>query len=143
MINRTLVRQAFRKVLVAIAGLPPKERRAWENRSFTPPTDKSWLRETLMIVNERLSATNQLQLDAIMQYDVIVPGNTGTEEADELALLVANAFKPATSMNDPVEVAIDRCEQLSGREFSESGGPAGVWWQVPVQITFRSYAVNT
>jgi hypothetical protein len=143
MVDYVQIRLAFRKVLLAISGLPPKERRSWENRTFNPPNPPAlWVREALLPVREFAVATGMVQFDGIMVYDVIAPANKGTEDAEDLSKLIADAFKPATGLTDPVQVAIDRCERLQGRDMSTIGAAAGTWWQIPVQVKFRSYAVN-
>lgn len=135
------IKIAFRKKLLLLgAAIPEKALISTENMGFDPPSPpKPWLRETLLPVVNKLIATDQRMYVGIMQYDVIVPTNTGSAIAEAMAELIVDWFKPASSLIDPVQIAIDRSEALQGRDFDSQR----VWWQIPVQITFRSYSTNS
>lgn len=135
------IRIAFRKKLLLLgSAVPAKTLIATENMDFVPPNPpKPWLKESLLPVVNKLIATDQRMYAGIMQYDVIVPTNTGSAIAEAMAELIVDWFKPASSLTDPVQIAIDRSSALQGRKFDSQG----VWWQIPVQITFRTYSTNS
>lgn len=137
MVDHREIRQVLRSQFITASGLPVAARRSWEGRGFSPPDPPAtWVREKYMPTSDRLVATNQLEVRGIIQYDVCVPANSGTEDAEDLAKAIGDVFKPTTSLVGTaavVEIAIDKCERLSGTDD-------GVWYYIPIQIHWRAYA---
>ncbi len=141
-IDHRQVREIMRKRLIAaVPNLPPSSRRAWENRKFTPPSPDSkltWVREHYIIVNEHLPATNLIESNVIVQYDVVAATGRGTEACDDIGKEIREAFKPATSLTgkSDITIVIDR---------SEPSPPLSdeVWYFIPIKINIRIYVANT
>lgn len=137
-VNYENVRRAFRKVLdtAGSACLPTRENRAWENKTFSPPKDKAWMRETMFPVSEEQRTNSIIEVVALLQYDVFVPVNAGTEKLGEITKAIQDAFPPASSVLDRstgVECVVDRCEPKTPIKDSET------WWMRPVVIRARWY----
>lgn len=132
-IDHKLIRRELRRQLLTVHSLP--ELIAWENRVFTPPNPPvPYIRETYLPGAEILVATNQIQIVGIVQYDVFVPARSGTEYAERMAASIRDVFAPASSLAG--FLAIDRSELLPGRVDD-------VWYFVPVQVNWRTYATSS
>lgn len=129
------IRLTLRNQLDTVVGLPAAANRAWENRKFEPPTD-TWIRETFLPNEEGLVANQLLEALGFVVYDVFHPEGEGTEDAEDLADDIVQAFVHGTTINGSVDVTIDRAERQPGSLESE-------WYMIPVRISWRAYAPRT
>src|SRR5690242_16952068 len=67
-----------------------------DNKSFTPPANDLWIRETLIPADQQLIANNELELLGIIQYDVFTPTDTGASQADDTCRRIGTLFKATT-----------------------------------------------
>ena len=120
MMNENEVRQAMRARLKTVAGLPASDRRAWEGRTFEPPDLTAvdgarplWIREIQRVLSERAAATGTDEAVGETLWMVETPDGKGTDEADTLALAIAEAFKPRQSLTKgATTVILERTERL-------------------------------
>lgn len=126
MIDHRTVRSKLREQLLTVAGLPSA--RSWENRNFKPPTGEKWVRETYLPGDERQSANDMVEAVGVVQYDLYCPAGAGTEEIEDLADAIKEAFKPSSVVGSLVR--IDRSERLPGRQEPK-------WYSVPVRVSWR------
>lgn len=106
LLDETAVRKAFRTRLLATPNLPTKEKLAWENRPFTPPsvppsapdTGSLWVREWQSIDTERKSATGVIEATGTTRYAVYAPRSSGTEAMDTLVRSIAGQFEAGQSL---------------------------------------------
>lgn len=140
MLDLTEVRKVLRTEAANATGYPANSLIAWENRAFTPPDAKSgtvWLRETLLVTEERKTATGRVTTLGQMRYDVFIGLGQGTGGAEDLAKAIADRFEPAKNLSGGgVGVQLYRTERRSG----QSDPPPGVWFMIPVVIFWRSFA---
>ena len=137
MIDHRNIRQKFRTQLLTVTTLPAKEKRAWENRGFTPPNPPSlYVDEALIPISETLPATNTLEFVGVMQYRVYTPGNKGTEDAEDLIKAIGDKFKPASTVASII--SIDETRRMEGRYTEDNA-----WYFIALRILFRSYTTNT
>jgi len=133
-----VLRRACRSKLALLdPPFPGRAARAWENKTFKPPSGAPWVRETVLPVNERLLTHTLVQVIVLIQYDLFVPAGSGTESLGELVAMIVDTFPPASSVVDNTEKLsawIDRCSP---------GVPVkdvtGVWWMQPTVLTVRSW----
>ena len=120
--------------MLALPGMVGEEFWAWENRTFDPDTVKGeWIKENLMIIDERQAASDLLELRAYMQFTLMSPSNSGTEKIDILSQQIVAALRPKKSFGtDDSRIYIDKGLVGSGRNDSK-------WHQLPVLSYFRAY----
>lgn len=144
MLDHSAIKLAYRNAVADVAGLPPEDRRAYENMEFSPPSpdpnnvlDSIWIREGYASGDEVQAASDTIEGPGIYTVDVLVPKGAGTKEQNELVKAIMEALHPATSLvTDNVEVSIDRTARLPGREEN------GIWYVVSVQSTWRCYDIG-
>lgn len=146
MIDKTLIRKAFRQRLVAVpdlsGSLDVERQIAWENREFTPPNPPDvWLRENFNWGQETLIATNLLEQITIVQFDVMDVIGKGNKRCEQLSKAIGDWFKPGTPLvgGGRVQIAIQRTWTEKGMESSIG---EQVWYQLPVRVLFRAYDTN-
>lgn len=132
MLDRTQLRATLRKPLEGLTGLPLM---LWEGRAIKP-NGAIHVVEQLIPIYERLNGSNTLESLGYIQYTVMVPDGTGTEKIEEIAQLIAEQYKPATSIQGEVTVHLERTERPALIQ-----GVNGYTAQ-PVRIQWRSFAVN-
>lgn len=113
------VRTILRERLLTVSGLPPTNRRAWENRRFKPPQpadDESFVREWLTVLTESKSSTGFIEATGIVTYGVFVPVNAGTRGGEVLAKAIAEAFEAGQSLTDgSLVVTIEKTQRTPYR----------------------------
>lgn len=139
MVDYTAILTDFRKKLRAIPGYIGDGLMAWEDREFTPPNpvDKTtiWIQEALIPISEILVATNLVEARGFIQYTINTVEGLGSELSRSYPLLVADHFKPATSIQGVYDIAIDRCERAKAVIQKP-------WRMLPIRILWRTYASN-
>jgi hypothetical protein len=133
----TLRRACRAKLALLDPPFPKKEARAWENRTFDPPKNEVWCRETLFPVQERRVSFSQIEVIVLIQYDLFVPVGKGTETLGELVGMIVDQFQPSSSVVDEeskVSAWIDRCEPGSPIKDQTQ-----VWWMQPVTLRLRAW----
>ena len=130
MIDHKALRQGILTILLTVSGLPSE--RSWENREFTPPTTE-WIRETLLPSDESVSASDTITAVGTMQYDVFWTFGDGTEDAEDLADAIKEAFEPNTTIS--THAYVYRAERLAGRVDDN-------WYIIPVRLTYRAHAIG-
>lgn len=106
----------------------------YEGLSFTPPpTDPPvlWVRETLLVAGETLSANDMVETIGQTRYDVFGPRGRKASTIDDAALAIANVFEPAQSIG---ALGI----QLY-RTYREPAKTGDVWRFVPVVVEWRVF----
>lgn len=133
------IRAAFRTKLLTISGLPPV---AWQNRTFTPPNQAIWLKESLLPATSALTSFGGLGVDGLLQetgiYQITVyaPVGTETKVADDWASLLAATFKPGVTVSHSGQDV--RCESaVIAPPVQETS-----WFGVPVSIRYRLFRSN-
>lgn len=137
MLDTSKIKRTFRTILLDSGIIADEDTLSCDGREFKPPDSGAWFKETLIPIAERLPATNQIQYDGIIQYDVYVPAGTGSETLEGLALDIANLFKPAHSVHGELDAEVDRCERSAIHKVQD------LWNVQSVSIRFRTYATNT
>lgn len=124
------VRKALRQVLETVPNLP---RVAWENQAFTPTPAEIYVRETLLITEERPDGIGPITLIKFAgeaQYDVTAPLSTGSMAAGILAGAIKDVFFPGLRINQLVFVDESR---------SETGYNTDQFYMKPVRVKWRAY----
>ncbi len=134
MIDHEEVRLTLRSRLLEVAGVNPRYVE-WENRHFTPPSGKVWVRETLIPNLERQVATDLLEAIGLVQYSVFGAAGGGTDVVGALARSIGDAFKPGSSIVGATTVNVRRSEVLPGGVTKDRA-----YFMVPVRISWRAYA---
>ncbi len=115
----------------------------WENRVFTPPDPirgSIWLREKLLLANERKTSTGFVQTLGQYRIDIFVPIGDGTTAAERLAKDVRDVYEAGTKLEDTaasVGVQVYRAERGQGQEDSRDGA---VWFRFPVLVYWRTFS---
>ncbi len=129
MLDISLVRRAFRTVLLpttgstpvglgTTSGLLPANKWNWENEEFTPPspTDDTrlWCAEHLAVINEPpVAIGGQIMVEGFYIAAVNFPKGRGSEKADALTLAIMNAVKSSLVIKtSPFAVAMYEAGQL-------------------------------
>ena len=141
-LNTHELRLLLRRELLAVEGLPPEDRRAWENRKFDPPTpdrDSIWTRETFQVYSEIRSSSGYVQAEGVYIVDVFCAVGYGTELADTLSQAIVSKFKASTSLQSDdglSQVSLFRSSRQPGRP---DPGPSPVWFMIPVVVSWRTF----
>jgi hypothetical protein len=137
-----VLRQVMRERLLTVTGVTAPMI-APENVKFLPPDHPlpgsvaTWIRETVFLLQERHVATQRLEARGRAQFDVMVEAGRGTEIAEDLAKLIANAFEPGqVIVSQGIRVILERTERFTGRT------DAGIWWVLPVSIFWRYFTAT-
>jgi len=108
MLDEARVRAVCATRLLTIPTLPdPLTRIAWENRTFDTPElvvgpgpAPLWIKEFLEVLSETKSSTGFVEAIGRTLYLVETPAGKGTEEADALSKLIAEAFHSGQSLTE-------------------------------------------
>jgi hypothetical protein len=137
--SMTAIRAAFRSKLLTVSGLPPV---AWQNRTFTPPNQAVWFKESLLPATSALTSFCGVGVDGLIQetgiYQITVytPVGTETKAADDWASLLAATFKPGVVLSHSGQQV--RCESAAiAPPVQETS-----WFGVPVSIRYRLFRSN-
>lgn len=137
MIDLELVRRALRERLLSVSGVDP-EQVAWQNRSFVPTSDVTYIRETFLPGEERQAASDQLMAVGLVQFDIFAPVNDSTEDVGALAHQVKHAFRPKQNLEaGTLVVNLVRAWIQTGVPVSEDR------YMVPVIVSWRTFAPLT
>lgn len=140
---------AFRTRLLTVAGLPPEDMRAWENVTFDPSPDATWVKEHLAIDDEDLTSFGTLEATGRMIYTFFEPLDRGAEGVRVLARAAALAFEPGQSLqNGDLDVILEKTQRGAGRRASPASEDFGdeegaLWYAIPVQVFWRTFTPST
>jgi hypothetical protein len=133
------IRAAFRTRLLTLSGLPLV---AWQNRTFTPPNNAVWMKESLLPMTSLLTSFGGIGVDGLLQetgiyqVTVYVPVGTETKVVEDWASLLATTFKPGVVV--VYDGLIARCESAQiAPPVQETS-----WFGVPVSIRYRLFRSN-
>lgn len=129
MIDHKAVINTIRTQAKTATGWPPEDQVDRENVEFDKPQDKLWIKESYVPGQEFQNATGQTMMRGHVEYAVMIPRGSSTEQADSLSLAIRNVFKPSTGLGGLITVV--RAERLPGTPASE-----GPWYKIPVRIYF-------
>lgn len=135
MIIYSNLRRGIRAALLAVTNpnMPTDSNIAWENRTYKPKADVPWMREKLLPGLERKVASDTLRGTGLMQYDLLWPAGKGTEDADDLADDIKDAFAPNTTVD--THGVVFRAERLPAITDAE-------WYQIPIRLTWRVNSIG-
>lgn len=146
MFDHSALRLLLRRPLLVLSSnvnspVPATQYIEFENQIFIPPdtsSQQTWLRETYLPGDDALTSTATLQTVGIYQLDVFALAGGGTEAPDAIIHALANAYVPATGMDNGKGITLEivRTKPLASKPFSD------LWYMRPVQITFRSFTPN-
>ena len=137
--NLRLVRQTIRTHL--LDSLPDDVTEAMiqpENRAFSVTPNSLYIRETQQVYYEGARDLIQFEARGRTVFDIFVPANSGTEDAEDLAHKIYNAFEKKHGMStEGITVGLDRVERRPGAEVDDG------WWMNSIIIYWRTYADAT
>lgn len=135
MISYSELRAGIRNVLLAVnsPNMPSSDNIAWENRAYKPKVDTPWIREKLLPGLERQVASQTLRGVGLMQLDLFWPAGKGTEDAEDLADDIKDAFPPVTTVG--THSLVYRAERLPAITDAE-------WHQIPIRLTWRVHSIG-
>lgn len=136
MIEDWEIREAFRAEIIIVDDIPAEGNRNWQGRPFERPDNERWIRETLLVADESLTANDETRQIGSMQWDYFFPmsGNFDIKDAELKAAKVKKHFKTGTVLNHGV-----RCE----RSRLLQGRPDGAWYLIPILIDYAIYGDNS
>lgn len=138
MFSETDVRQAVRKHMASVSGMPDDSLIQWENTKLTPPDQEPtviWAREQMLIASSRHLATRQTVTLGQYRFDLFTQFGIGTTAINTLSLNIRNQFKPEISLQEgSTIVQIYRTESLNGRQVEQ------LWWMLPIVIYWRTFS---
>jgi hypothetical protein len=143
MLDEKTLRTVLRTRLHTVSGLPSAI--AFEGRVFQPPTLTTtssslplWVEEQVRILSETKSATGQIEALGEALYSVYTPSGRGTEQADALAKLIAEAFQSGQGLSGSgLELALEHTER---RPMRQDVSPYGQSWMFKtVAIRWRAF----
>jgi len=129
------IRAALESKLNNMSGIPTI---AWENWTFDPPTNQSYIAPRLLFTRREPSVTGpnpQIYYRGVFVVDCYVPsgGQLGPSTADSLAESILNEFEASTDINtSSCDVHIRTAEREQGRT-------EGAFYMVPVLISWQTY----
>lgn len=124
-------RKALEARLDSLSGKPPI---AWENVTFTPTENTTFIAPFLLPSPSVLAALNGLQEDqGIFQVDVYIPLEKGTAALNTLADSISNHFKGQRLTSGSATVEIRACSyRFQGREDA--------WYKGIIEINYLCYS---
>lgn len=96
-IPHSKIRRALRKQVLKAPSVPTAANRSWENRNFVPPNPAStalWMREVYLPNGSPQVATNTVEAVGFMDFQVLVPKGTGTDDAEAVVESMSSQFMP-------------------------------------------------
>lgn len=144
MLDENEVKKAFRKQLFTVDGLPNKKTRIWyTNRGFNVPEVTAgarklplWIKEQLRILSEPKTSTCFVETTGEMLWLVHTPIGRGSEQADDLCLQIARAFRPGSNLIEGDTTVT--CVRTERRPFRQDP-VLDNWIFKPVVTVWRSF----
>jgi len=134
--NLSEIRAALEESVANISGIPAAAQRAWDNVRFEPTVGTTWVKMTLIPLNDRPATrgdTPQYRTDGFFQISIFTPEGQGAGEAEALAETISDSYT--------VSDVLTKNSTSVRFEFAEigQGMTESPWYMVPVTIRWYSY----
>lgn len=127
------IRAALETELYGVSGLPDI---APENVSYTPKTDKAFIKPHFVPVSRRPAVRGtdpQQRYDGLYRIYCHTPEGSGTFQSNQIVETLLTHFDATTDIEyEDIYVSIDYADRNEGRVV-------GGWYQVVVDISWYSY----
>lgn len=128
--------KALRETLLTVEGLPPEDRREWQNRTFTlPDPPAEWVRYTFDPGRPEVASLGPkatMRAEGIFMIDWFFPRGGGMNPPLLAGGRVLDAFSPR------VDCVADGQSVSIRRSYISRPIPDGAWLHVPITVEWRA-----